>query len=359
MPSIRHSRALDRLVALSLAITCEILALGASRMAAAQSARWNLYSDAGFFVDDASGEPARFLIGGVDFFVTASYEDIRLVSENVLEILEDGVVFDLERIHLDYLLVDWLGIRIGRSHTPLGYYATAFHHALLFALSAERPQLVSFEDDGGILPAHQVGVAIFGAFDIDEMLFSYDLALGNGRGQFADDVLSTFDRNEFKGITGRVTLELIPDLEIGVSSYFDQIPAGFTDDSGTVVIDEGIRELILGAHVAYRVYPLHLIAEFFQIFHEGKRSGKQTNLTGGFMEAGLQFDRLTPYARAEVIERSSDDLFFNASGAPEELLDVGIGLRYRLHEQAVAKVEGSREFQSKVNRLAVQVAFGF
>ena len=40
---------------------------------------------------------------------------------------ESSFGVDLERIEIGYAFGDWLNLRMGRFHTPLGYYANAFH----------------------------------------------------------------------------------------------------------------------------------------------------------------------------------------------------------------------------------------
>ncbi len=81
----------------------------------------DLYSNVNFEHSTGEGDHPTFAVGGVDFFITSQLGSrIRLISESVLEILEDGNVFDLERIYMDYRVSDALINRCGALSYPAG-----------------------------------------------------------------------------------------------------------------------------------------------------------------------------------------------------------------------------------------------
>jgi hypothetical protein len=47
-------------------------------------------------------------------------------------------------------------------HTPLGYWNQYYHHGAWFQATATRPEMYLFEDDGGILPVHEIGIEASG-----------------------------------------------------------------------------------------------------------------------------------------------------------------------------------------------------
>ena len=69
---------------------------------------------------------------------------------------------DLERFQLTYRPSKYLEISGGRFHTDIGYYNTAFHHGNWFSTATGRPFMYYFEDAGGVLPVHEVGVTTTG-----------------------------------------------------------------------------------------------------------------------------------------------------------------------------------------------------
>lgn len=330
---------------------------------AAAEPQWNVFSNVDYRVDD-SDTPSAFAVGGVDLFATSSLSPrIHVLSESVLEILPDGVVFDLERIHLDYRVADWLTIRAGRYHLPLGYYSTAYHHAMLFQLTTDRPTLVAFEDDGGMMPAHMIGLYLYGRIvGTPQVELHYDLGVGNGRGQHADDILATQDRNGSKAVVARLTLRFptIHGLELGAGGYLDRIPGGFTDDAGVVRVPESIDEIIAAVHASYVRHPFRALAEGYFVHHRGRTSDEATLLKGGFAQLGVTVqERYTPYVHVEWVSRDKDDLFFNASGSPVKVLDLRAGLHTGLAATAVLKIEYGYEHELERHQGVAQVAFGF
>ncbi len=322
---------------------------------------FRLFSDANFGVDSNSGVNPAFAVGGVDFFITAALtNNIRALSESVLEILGDGVVFDLERIYLEWELSPALTLRMGRDHLMLGSYMSTFHHATLFQLATARPRLLGFEDEGGLLPAHMIGLEAFGNYSFGDALeLRYSVGVGNGRGQFADDVLATYDRNAFKSVVGRVALLplSVEGLVFALSGYLDRIPSGFTNDAGIVIVTEDLDEYIAAIDMTYDAYPLAFTGELYYVIHTGRTTDTQTTLTGGFAQLGYSVDQWTPYVRGEYVQRDAADPFFNASGAPQKIVEVRVGVGYSLSSQATIKVEYTRDIENKTNLGALQVAF--
>jgi len=323
--------------------------------------KFKVYSDMNFVLTEH--EDPAFKIGGVDFFLTGDIsEDFSALSENVLEILGDeGTVFDLERIYLEWHPKRWFKLRFGRDHLMLGRYMQTYHHALFFQLATARPYMLAFEDEGGFLPAHQIGIEALGDIPLGEELdLHYALGIGNGRGQFSDDVLSTHDRNAFKSLVAQLSLlpHFLPGFEFGLSGYLDRIPPGFTDPTGRVLLTESVDEQIGGAHIVYASYPFEAQAEGYYLVHRGRETGLSTHLVGGFGQFGVSFEQLTPYARIEGADRSVGDTFFNISGAANRLLELRTGLRYGLSDQAVLKLEYRRDFENRINGAVLQAAFG-
>jgi hypothetical protein len=308
-----------------------------------------------------SGEHSAFRLGGVDFFLTGELsEQFSALSESLLELEGGGTDFDLERIYLEWHPRSWFQLRFGRDHLMMGRYMQTYHHALLLQLATERPLLFAFEDDGGFLPAHQIGVEAKGDVAFPGFVLHYALGLGNGRGQVGDDVLNTVDRNSFKSRLGQLAVlpDFAPGLEFGISGYWDQIPPGDTSAAGEVLIPNAIAEYIVSGHAAYVAYPVDAQAEGYWLLHRDRVTEQRTNMLGGFLQLGIDWAAWTPYARLEAIQRSAEDAFFNASAAPLRFTELRGGLRYSLADQAVLKLEYAHEFEASTNSVVLQAAFG-
>jgi hypothetical protein len=107
---------------------------------------------------------------------------------------------DLERYTLTYKVNRYFSAGVGRFHTSIGYYNTAYHHGNWFSTAEGRPIMYLFEDSGGILPVHMVGVNLAGEVPGTEKLGLHWIAeLGNGLSSnpFASESVQNFysDRN--------------------------------------------------------------------------------------------------------------------------------------------------------------------
>ena len=101
-----------------------------------------------------------FINGSLDFYLTPQLSaNVKSVIELVFEHDDRGVVSpDLERLQVGYTFNNGNTVWLGRFHSPLGYWNTSFHHGQQLQTSVLRPQMIDFEDKGGIVPAHTVGI---------------------------------------------------------------------------------------------------------------------------------------------------------------------------------------------------------
>lgn len=312
---------------------------------------WRLFGDAAFRVSDHATAVTDFVTGSVDLFVSGDLgENVRALSESVLEVHDGGPTFDLERVYLEWAPFSFLRFRLGRDHLFVGHYMQAYHHALFFQLATARPRLVAFEDDGGLLPAHLIGLEVLGDVGIADVTFGYALTIGNGRGPLAADVLTRMDDNPFKALALRLTCAWDLGLTIGVSAYVDQVPPGPADP-------RGVWEYLANAYVVYDAHPFDVIAEGYFVRHVSSQTGVTSDLISGFTQVGVTpIDLLTAFVRAEYVDRGADR-FYDVSGAPRRVMDLRAGLRITLVEQAILKLEYRHEFALDLNEGTVQVAF--
>src|SRR5258707_10325413 len=68
----------------------------------------------------------------------------------------------------------------GRYHTPVGYWNTAFHHGAWLQTTITRPDIVRF--GGTFIPIHFVGFLAEGNIPSGGAGLSYNVGVGNGRG---------------------------------------------------------------------------------------------------------------------------------------------------------------------------------
>jgi hypothetical protein len=82
---------------------------------------------------------------------------------------------------LQFRQSDYLTASIGRMHTWVGYYNTAFNKGEFLETTTDRPFIYAFDDEGGVLPMQDVGVNLTGKIPSGKLGLNYVFELGNGR----------------------------------------------------------------------------------------------------------------------------------------------------------------------------------
>jgi hypothetical protein len=124
-----------------------------------------------------------FQFGEYDLFMSSRLSStINFLSEVVLG--SDASNFwglDVERAQITYKPSEYFQISGGRMHTAIGFYNTTYHHGTWFQTATGRPFMYYFEDSGGILPVHMVGLEAAGLIPHTGKVNAHWIAeVGNG-----------------------------------------------------------------------------------------------------------------------------------------------------------------------------------
>jgi hypothetical protein len=79
----------------------------------------------------------------------------------------------LRRVLLKYDYNDHLKMSFGRYQTSIGYYNWAFRSAAWLQTTADRPLVMEFASNGGLLPTQAVGVSMTGAVPSGKLGLNY------------------------------------------------------------------------------------------------------------------------------------------------------------------------------------------
>jgi len=220
--------------------------------------------------------------------------------------------------------------------------------------------MVEFEDGGGLIPAHSVGLHADGRIAFSEKLrLRYDFELANGRGVSSTSVANVQDANRSKAMNVRLRLEpggLLDGLLLGANGYIDRIPPDATGAS------PDMKEVILGLHLAYFEHSVLLISEMNVFRHEEVLSGVMHNTTAFFVEAGYQLGDFTPYVRYEATKfpTSLDPYFVTAAAGSYKTGAVGV--RWIASGNLAFKLQGrgkDYEVGGNIYDMNAQCAFAF
>lgn len=314
-----------------------------------------------YHLNNRVGEKNSFVLGQVDLFVTSRLSDtVSVLSENVIEADEqNNFGFEIERLLLEYHPNDHFNLAVGRYHTSVGYYNTAYHHGTWFQTATGRPGFLDFEDGGGLIPAHNVGLAVSGEIPSGKTNLRYIVEVGNGRpfhkpGNGDNPVLNISDDNEYKAVNVAFTArpDWAPGLQLGVGVYHDTLTPEDTPRTD---------EEMFHAHVVYKQGNWELLNEGYLVRH--KTRGDRAHWTPAFFnQVAYKFGKFTPYARFSYIHAPALDQVWAVIGANGLRSGPGVGVRYDFTSLAAFKVQFDHQIetgQRDSNELTLQAAFTF
>jgi AMIN domain len=315
------------------------------------------FADVNYRAINQQGNPNAFALGQLDLFLTSRLSDkFSVLSELIIEAgLDNAFSFEIHRLLLQYYPNDYFNLSIGRYHTAIGYYNTAYHHGQWFQTAATRPFIFAFEGQGGILPLHNVGLSASGRIPSGGLGLRYIAEIGNGRAAnsaFGRSVQSSHDENKGKAVNFGLLMR--PDwasgLEAGFSVYHDRL----TPD-GRPRVDQ----TIMAAHAIFRNSDYEWLNEALLLRHAPAGGPRVFNTPAFYTQLARRFGPTWPYFRYQYLNVPDDDPLYGTIGRRN---GPSIGLRYDLSEFAAFKVQydhTQRRRQKSLDELLLQMAFTF
>jgi hypothetical protein len=321
------------------------------------SMKFNGFTDVQYHVSNRKGEKNSFALGQFDLSITSRLsEKLSMLAELNFEANNSNQFgVDLERMLLQYKMNDHFKLDVGRYHTAIGFYNTAYHHGSWFQTAIDRPFMFAFEDEGGILPLHNVGLSMSGQIPSGRLGLRYIAEIGNGRtsrSPLDEAVQDVVDENNGKafnlGLIARP--DWLPGLQAGVSVYRDRLePEGLPK----------IGQTIMAVHVVYLGRTFELLNEGIVVHHAIAGTQRSSNTTSFYTQVARKFGNLQPYVRYQYINAPANETIFKDVGRRN---GPSLGLRYDFSEFAAFKVQYDREQRRGlrgVNKLGMQLAFTF
>jgi len=326
------------------------------------------FGDISLHGDTQKGDTTSFSLGQLDLFVTSDVsEKFKFLGEIVFEGGPDshyGVTqagansysVDVERYLMQYSYNDYLNISAGRGHTAIGYYNTAYHHSTWLQTTTGRPFLFEFEDHGGILPIHTVGVSASGQIPSGSLGLHYVAEVGNGRASrnplVEEPVQNEVDDQNHKAFNLALFArpEGVHGLQAGFSAYRDVLAPSNSPRVG---------ETILAAHAVLIRPKYEWLNEALLDRHSLLGSSRTFNTPGFYTQVSRQLASYRPYFRYQYLNVANSEPVF-----PDVALRHGpsLGLRYDASESVALKFQYDYTFlrnQPGVNGLTLQLGFTF
>ena len=262
---------------------------------------------------------------------------------------------DIERLEITYKPNHYFEISGGRFHSSIGYYNTSFHHGTWFQTATGRPFMYYFEDSGGILPVHQVGITATGLVPHTETLQLHWVAeFGNGRSSDpakaqVQNFLSDRDHKSFN-LAAYIKPQWAPGIQIGGSYFRDRlVPPGLAD----------VTQDIASVYVVYTNSSWELLNEAVLLHNKMDGAAKSFNSPLSYAQISRKFGVYRPYFRFQYVNVPNNDpvnIFTGRYDGPS------VGLRMDFTEYAALKAQFNRIYQRSAqpqNGLDLQVSFTF
>ena len=335
------------------------------------------FMDVGFATNSwgTDAGPMGFYGGALSFYLAPHFGDrVKALAEPIFEVTPEGVVAaDLERLQIAYTFSDAATLWAGRFHTPYGYWNTAFHHGAQIQTSVLRPRFLDFEDKGGILPAHMVGLWDTGKFKAGEGKLTYDVFAGNGPKIAGDtlDVNFAGDNNHQALVGFNLGYEFAGNMDglrlavHGIRGDVDSYNAPTPPSPPTLLNKTGLN--MVGGSAVYLSDAWEVMSEYYSFNDKDKSGSSGTHKSkAGYLQVATTFNRLTPYVRVERTILDQTDNYFRVQASGQSYARQALGLRYNLDQRAALKFEllnSSFKAESRAavgyRSLFIQYAIGF
>jgi len=312
------------------------------------------FGDVGYRESDQPGDTQSFSLGQLDLFITSSLTDrLNILSEVVFRPGTDNrYAVNAERLLLRYSVSPYLLVSVGRYHTGIGFYNTAYHHGSYFETAAARPAIFAYR--GGLIPIHDVGVVATGRVPSGPLGLNYTFEVGNGQSSqnsTAEPTQNSVDENDGKAMNIGIAAkpERFAGLELGFSAHHDKLyPSGAA----------AISQRTLAAYVVYQNSMFEWLNEMVAVLSARPLPAANTSTTGFYSQVSRQFADVRPYVRYQYVDANQADSF-RALG---HRYGPTVGVRYDLGKFAAVKAQyewTARRGLPAVNAVTSQMAFTF
>jgi len=319
------------------------------------------------------GSAGNFYTGDFGLFLTSRLTSkASVLSEIVFEEADaQQYKVDLRRMLLKYDYNDHLKMSFGRYQTDIGYYNWAFRSAAWLQTTANRPLVMEYASNGGLLPTQAIGLSVIGAIPSGKLGLNYVAEYGSSdtiRPHVNGDGLVTDENN---GNQTNVGFFARPDglrgLQIGMSYYHDQISDNVLNASGAQVPPPpgspgpSVRygQTIVNAYAVYVAHGIEFLNEGFLIRDALVGGSLHFDTPAFYSQFSKQLGPVRPFFRYQYVNASPNNGIYDDVGLR---FGPSFGARYDLNDYIAFKAQLDhtvRRGEPDLNGLHLQFAFTF
>jgi hypothetical protein len=291
------------------------------------------FGDVDFSATDQKGTRSGFNLGQLDLHLASALsQKISYFAEITFNAHPTDYTVEVERSLIRYDYNDYFKLSFGRFHTPVGYWNTAFHHGAWLQTTIDRPFIIKF--GGTFTPTHFVGLLAEGNIPSGGLGLSYNVGVGNGRGEVISRPGDAGDINNNRAWVAKLYARppKLYGLELGASFYQDKI---------TIVTptNQDFREWIASAYLVWTKGAPEFLAEFDNVHHRNILTNQVANNDAFYVQFAYRLPwlerSLKPYYRFEYAHMPLSEQVFTHFDQGESI----VGLRYDISSYAAFKSE--------------------
>ena len=311
------------------------------------------------------GSAGNFYSGDFDLFLTSKISEKASVLAEIVFGQGDAQSFniDMERILFKYDHNDHLKLSFGRYHTGIGYYNTAFPSGKWLQTTADRPLVMEFANDGGLLPTQAIGVSATGSIPSGKWGLNYLAEYGSSDtirpdlkiGHNADSTGLAFDENNGNHVNVGLFLrpDFAPGLQVGASIYHDRISDFLKGPSVR------LGQTIVNAHVVYKERGIEFLNEGFLLRNTYEQGGSVYNMPAFYSQISRRFGNFRPFFRYQYVNANTKSIYHD-----DVQLRHGptFGVSYDFNESFAIKTQLDHTIRKELNdlnTLQLQLVFAF
>jgi hypothetical protein len=308
-----------------------------------------------------SGQSNGFQLGIFNLLMTSRVsDDVGFLGELVMEVGSNGTFqVEPERALLAYTPNDYFHANLGRYHTGIGYYNNAYHHGAAFLQTATgRPLLFAFDDQGGVLPIHKIGLSLTGRVPSGALGLNYIAEMGYGPSSHAgmdmsgsNQMMTVTDGHNGRAFNLGFFARPLPwhPVQFGFDVYHaDRTPMGMPS----------FGENIYAGHFVYLAPSFEFLNEAALIRHSSDMMSS-FNTLGFYTQLSQKWRAWRPFVRYNYLNAPEMEPIFMNTGRQNGPTG---GLRYDVNESVALKLQFDhldRRGLSAINTVTMQTSFMF
>jgi hypothetical protein len=214
----------------------------------------------------------------------------------------------MELAKTDVAAVDWsrdgnLKFFFGRYQTSIGYYNWAFRSVAWLQTTADRPLVMEYASNGGLLPTQAIGVSVTGAIPSGKRGLNYVAEYGSSdtiRPDISGDGEVTDENNGNQVNIGfRFRPDAVSGLQVGTSYYHDKI-SNFEQGPSL-----RYGQSIVNGYVVYLAHGIEFLNEGFLIRDAALHfSNAVFNTPAFYSQFSKQIGHFRPFIRYQYLNAS-------------------------------------------------------